>query len=132
MWAGGLVQLDLSPVRCLSREHEGGSFFGQMWVSAAPRGDVICHWDKSKEARVAENIIPAGWSGILQTDGGSELACYLRGAKARGKPAGITRAVFWAHVRRKFFEAARAGCRKSAPLLKIINVFTASKATLLR
>lgn len=122
MWAGGMVQLDLTPVRCLSREHAGGSFFGQMWVSAAPRGDVIYHWDKSKEARVAEDIIPAGWSGILQTDGGSELACYLRGGKARGKPPDITRAACWAHVRRKFFEAARAGCRKSARLLKIINV----------
>lgn len=121
MWAGGVVQLDLTPVRCLSREHAGGSFFGQMWVSAAPGGDVIYHWDKSKEARVAAGIIPAGWSGILQTDGGSELACYLRGGKARGQPPNITRAACRAHVRWKFFEAAKAGCVKNARLLKIIN-----------
>jgi transposase len=122
MWAGGIVQMDLTPVRCLSREHDGGSFLGQMWVSAAPGGDVIYNWDKSKEAVVAERIVPGGWKGILQTDGGSELACYLRGGKARGKPPpDIKRAACWAHVRRKFFEAAKAGCTISAQLLRVIN-----------
>ena len=123
MWQGGYVQLDLTPVRCLSREHAGGSFMGQMWVSAVPRGDVLYTWDKSKEAKVAERIIPEDWCGLLQTDGGSELGCYLRGGKARDKPRpGITRAACWAHARRKFFEAAKAGCRRSARLLRIINV----------
>lgn len=122
MWQGGYVQLDLTPVRCLSREHAGGSFLGQMWVSAVPGGDVHYTWDKSKEALVAERIIPEGWQGLLQTDGGSELGCYLRGGKARGKPPDIRRAACWAHARRKFFEAAKAGCRRSARLLKIINV----------
>ena len=130
MWAGGIVQMDLTPVRCLSREHDGGSFLGQMWVSAAPGGDVIYNWDKSKEAIVAERIVPGGWKGILQTDGGSELACYLRGGKARGKPPpDIVRAACWAHVRRKFFEAAKAGCRVSAGLLKIINVLYRIEST---
>ena len=122
MWQGGYVQLDLTPVRCLSREHAGGSFLGQMWVSAVPGGDVHYTWDKSKEALVAERIIPEDWKGLLQTDGGSELGCYLRGGKARGKPPDIRRAACWAHARRKYFEAAKAGCRRSARLLKIINL----------
>lgn len=124
MWRGGYVQMDLTPVRCLSREHAGGSFLGQMWVSAVPGGDVLYTWDQSKAAAVAERIVPEGWRGLLQTDGGSELGCYLRGGKSRNKPPppGITRAACWAHVRRKFFEAAKAGCTRSARLLKIINV----------
>jgi transposase len=122
MWRGGYAQLDLTPVRCLSREHAGGSFLGQMWVAAVPGGDVLYTWDKSKEAIVAERIVPENWSGVLQTDGGSELGCYLRGGKSRDKPRpDITRAACWAHARRKFFEAAQAGCRLCARLLKIIN-----------
>ena len=122
MWQGGYVQLDLTPVRCLSREHAGGSFLGQMWVAAVPGGDVLYTWDKSKEAIVAERIVPEVWSGVLQTDGGSELGCYLRGGKARDKPRpDIIRAACLAHVRRKFFEGSKAGCKRCAQLLKVIN-----------
>jgi len=122
MWQGGYAQLDLTPVRCLSKEHAGGSFFGQMWVAAVPGGDVLYTWDRSKEALVAERIVPEAWSGVLQTDGGSELGCYLRGGKSRDKPrTDIIRAACWAHVRRKFFEGARAGCKLCARILKIIN-----------
>jgi transposase len=123
MWRGGYVQMDLTPVRCLSREHTGGSFLGQMWVSAVPGRDVLYTWDQSKAATVAERIVPEGWQGLLQTDGGSELGCYLRGGKSRDKPRpDVLRAACWAHARRKFFEAAKAGCPRSARLLKIINV----------
>lgn len=123
MWAGGYVQLDLSPVRCLAGEVPGGSFLGQMWVAAAPGGDVIYTWDKSKEARVAERIVPEWFAGTLQSDGGSEIACFLAGGKERKrKPPPIRRAGCWAHARRKFFEPAKTGCSISALLLKIINV----------
>ena len=123
MWRGGYMQFDLTPVRCLSREHDGGSFLGQMWVTSAIGGDVIYTWDKSKEAIVAERIIPPWFNDIIQADGGSELICFLKGGKNRDKPPpDITRAGCWAHVRRKFYEAAEAGCSKSERLLKIINV----------
>lgn len=123
LWSAPCVQFDLTPVRCLSREHAGGSFLGQMWVAAVPGGDVLYTWDQSKAARVAEGIIPPWFKGILQTDGGSETACFLKGGKGRFKPPpGIGRAACWAHVRRKFFEGSKAGCRLCARLLKIINV----------
>ena len=123
MWAGGYVQMDLTPVRCLAQHAPGGSFLGQMWVSAAPGGDVVYMWDRSKEAIVAERIVPDWFRGILQCDGGSEIACFLAGGKDRArKPPPILRAGCWAHVRRKFFEASRSGCTISARLLKIINV----------
>jgi len=123
LWHAPCVQFDLTPVRCLSREHAGGSFLGQMWVAAVPGGDVLYHWDQSKAASVAEGIIPPWFKGILQSDGGPELLCYLKGGKERLKPPpGIPRAACWAHVRRKFFEGAKAGCPLCARLLKIINV----------
>ena len=123
LWRAPCVQFDLTPVRCLSREHAGGSFLGQMWVAAVPGGDVLYHWDQSKAASVAEGIIPPWFKGILQSDGGPELLCYLKGGKERLKPPpGIPRAACWAHVRRKFFEGAKAGCPLCARLLKIINV----------
>ena len=123
LWRAPCVQMDLTPVRCLSREHAGGSFLGQMWVAAVPGADVLYTWDQSKAAIVADGIIPPWFKGILQTDGGSETACFLKGGKARLKPPpGILRAACWAHVRRKFFEGAKAGCPLCARLLKIINV----------
>ena len=123
MWAGGYVQMDLTPVRCLARDAPGGSFLGQMWVAAAPGGDVIYTWDRSKEAIVAERIVPDWFAGIMQCDGGSEMACFMAGGKGRTrKPPPILRAGCWAHVRRKFFEATRSGCQVAARLLKIINV----------
>lgn len=122
IWAGPVVQADLTPVRCLSRAHKGGSFLGQMWVMNRPGGDIVYHWERSKEAIVAERLVPAGWSGVLQTDGGSEFTCYAKGGKARGRPPDFRRAACWAHVRRKFFAASEHGCRESARLVRIINV----------
>ena len=123
LWRAPCVQFDLTPVRCLSREHAGGSFLGQMWVAAVPGGDVLYTWDQSKAASVADGIIPPWFKGILQSDGGPEVLCFLKGGKDRLKPPpGIPRAACWAHVRRKFFEGAKAGCVLCARLLKIINV----------
>lgn len=123
LWRAPCVQFDLTPVRCLSREHAGGSFLGQMWVAAVPGGDVLYTWDPSKAASVADGIIPPWFKGILQSDGGPEVLCFLKGGKDRLKPPpGIPRAACWAHVRRKFFEGAKAGCVLCARLLKIINV----------
>jgi transposase len=123
LWRALCVQFDLTPVRCLSREHAGGSFLGQMWVAAVPGGDVLYNWDPSKASTVADGIIPPWFKGILQSDGGPEVLCFLKGGKDRQKPPpDIPRAACWAHVRRKFFEGAKAGCRLCARLLKIINV----------
>ena len=123
LWQAPCVQFDLTPVRCLSREHAGGSFLGQMWVAAVPGGDVLYTWDPSKAASVADGIIPPWFKGILQTDGGPEVLCFLKGGKDRRKPPpDIPRAACWAHVRRRFFEGAKAGCVLCARLLKIINV----------
>ena len=123
MWQSGYVQLDLTPVRCLSRARPGGSFLGQMWVCGRVGGDVIFHWDPSKEAEVLEGIIPPWFTGKIQADGGPEIICYIAGGKGRKRPPrNILRPGCWAHVRRKFFNAMKAGCRSAGRILKIINV----------
>ena len=123
LWQSPCVQMDLTPVRCLSRTRKGGSFLGHMRVAAAPEGDVIFTWDKSKQAAVAERIIPPDYKGVLQTDGGSELACFLKGGKHRMRPPPeITQAGCWAHVRRKFFDGAKDGCLICKSILRLINV----------
>jgi len=125
MWASGYVQADLTPVRCLSGEREGGSFLGQMWVTAQVGGDVIYNWDQSKEAIVAERIIPQSFTGLLQCDGGSEIECYLEGGRKRIKPPPkerILRLGCWAHVRRKFYQAAKAGSPEAQWILTRINI----------
>ena len=86
VWAGGYVQFDLTPVRYLGNTREDGSAAkGQMWVAAVPGGDVIYHWRLTKEASEADTIIPESFRGTLQCDGGSEMACWLRGGKGRGR-----------------------------------------------
>ena len=75
------MQLDLTPVRCLWGQREAGSSLGQMWVGAAPGGDVLWHRRETKGAKVAKvarDVVPDGWQGVLQVDGGSEVACHLR------------------------------------------------------
>lgn len=107
LWAGGYVQMDLTPIRFLGQKTKSGAAAtGQMWVATVPGGDVVYHWRLTKQAVEAESIIPENFRGILQCDGGSELACWMKGGKQRRRPPpeGVRRAGCFAHVRRKFEE----------------------------
>jgi len=57
-----------------------------MWVATVPGGDVLYNWDQSKASAVADGIIPLWFKGILQSDGGPEVLCFLKGGKDRQKP----------------------------------------------
>jgi transposase len=115
MWAGGYVQIDLTPIRYLGNTRKDGSAAkGQMWVATVPGGDVIYHWRLSKSAQEAETIIPVSFRGIIQCDGGSEMACWFQGGKGRRRPPpkGVSRAGCMTHVRRKFEDAYEQSGRK--------------------
>lgn len=108
LWAGGYVQMDLTPIRFLGRKTKSGAAAtGQMWVATDPEGDVVYHWRLSKQAAEADSIIPENFNGTIQCDGGSEMACWMKGGKERRRPppSGVRRAGCWAHVRRKFEKA---------------------------
>jgi len=127
MWAGGYVQMDLTPISFLGQKTKSGAAAtGQMWVATVPGGDVVYHWRLTKEAAEAESIIPENFQGILQCDGGSELACWLKGGKKRRRrPAEkVRRAGCMAHVRRKFEHAwqnSEQKCQTSYEFLLLIG-----------
>jgi len=105
--AGGYVQVDETPIRYLEPGH-GRTRQGYLWTANRPRGDVFYHWEPSRSAECLEKVVPAHFTGVLQSDG---YAAYRAFAKSRG--AGIRLAGCWAHVRRSFHEALEL-CPRSA------------------
>jgi transposase len=97
--AGGYVQVDETPVNYLEPGH-GRTRQGYLWTASRPRSDVFFHWETSRAAVCLDNVVPANFTGTLQSDG---YAAYLVLANGRGGP--IELAGCWAHVRRKFYEA---------------------------
>ena len=107
LWAAGYIQADETPIRCLDRERPGGSFRGYLWTVTGPPGsDVVFRWAESRGHEVFRDWLPADFRGVVQRDGYSAYA-----AVARQRGADVLWAGCWAHARRKFFEAARAGDR---------------------
>lgn len=80
-WVGCYLVISIQSLSIGTVKH--ATFFSR-------RSDPL--WDESKAARVAEGIILPWFKGILQTDGGSETACFLKGGKARLKPPPASRA----------------------------------------
>jgi transposase len=126
LWAGGYVQMDLTPIRFFGQTTKSGAAAtGQMWVTTVPAGDVVYHWRLTKQAVEAESIIPENFRGILQCDGGSELACWMKDVKQRRRPPpeGVRRAGCFAHVRRKLEEVWQDSgqqCKTSHEFLLLI------------
>jgi hypothetical protein len=71
---------------------------------AGVKGDVFFRWETSRAATCLDHLIPVTFTGTLQCDG---YAAYPAFAKGRGDT--IKLADCYAHVRRKFFEAAETG-----------------------
>jgi len=107
LWATGYVQADETPIRCLDRERPGGSFRGYLWTVTGPPGsDVVFRWADSRGHEVFKNWLPEDFRGVVQRDG---YSAYAKVARQRG--ADVLWAGCWAHARRKFFDAAKAGDR---------------------
>lgn len=96
---GGYVQVDETPIRYLEPGH-GKTKLGYLWTYGVPRKEVVFQWETSRAATCLENIIPANFSGTLQSDG---YQAYRSFARSRGDT--IALAGCMAHVRRKFYEA---------------------------
>jgi len=95
----GYVQIDETPIRYLEPGH-GKTKLGYLWTYGVPRENVVFQWETSRAATCLENIIPADFSGTLQSDG---YQAYRSFARSRGEA--IVLAGCMAHVRRKFYEA---------------------------
>jgi transposase len=96
----GVVSIDETTVQVLREKDKKATSPGYMWVMtrAGPGPSItVFEYDKSRSGRVAERLLD-DFKGTIVTDG---FDGYKRLAFT-----GITRAACWAHVRRKFFEAA--------------------------
>jgi transposase len=96
----GVVHCDETTVQVLREKGKKATAPGYMWVlSRAGPGPAahVFEYDPSRSGRVAGRLL-SGFRGTVVTDG---FSGYTRLAQL-----GMTRAGCWAHVRRKFIEAA--------------------------
>lgn len=106
--AGGYVQVDETPIRFLEPGY-GRARQGYFWASSRPGGDVFYRWETGRAATCLEQMIPASFTGTLQSDG---YSAYRAFANSRGES--ITLAGCWAHVRRNFYEALQSSSPRTA------------------
>ena len=119
MLGGGYVQVDETPVKYLEPGH-GQAKLGYFWTVFRPGIGVVFEWHTSRAAECLRTLIPADFTGVLQSDGYAAYPAFVSGHHARGGGA-ITLAGCWAHARRKFYEAAANGDRSAAWLLRQIQ-----------
>ena len=116
---GGYVQVDETPVKYLEPGH-GQARLGYFWTVFRPGEGVVFEWHPSRGAECLRTLIPADFTGVLQSDGYAAYPAFVSAHHARGGGA-ITLAGCWAHARRKFYEAAENGDRGAAWLLRQIQ-----------
>jgi len=112
-----VLQADESPVRFLD-PGRGKCATGYYWGLHAPqcgaKGDILFQWHPSRRTACLDALLP-GYTGILQTDG------YTAYDSWSSRNPGVTLAACWAHARRKFHEAFKAGHTPAATPLRHIQ-----------
>ena len=122
--AGGYVQVDETPIDYLEPGF-GRARQGYLWTGSRPQGDVVFRWETSRAATCLDHLIPGNFTGTLQCDGYSAYPAFTKGRGDTIKLAGC-----YAHVRRKFFEAAETGSRTAILLLRQIQHLSQIEARL--
>ena len=116
--AGGYVPVDETPIDYLEPGC-GSARQGYLWTGSRPEGDVVFRWETSRAATCLDHLIPGTFTGTLQCDGYSAYPAFTKGRGDTIKLAGC-----YAHVRRKFFEAAETGSRTA--VLATVSTFSDS------
>ncbi len=73
--AGGYVQVDETPIEYLEPGN-GKTKQGYLWTVNRPEGEVFYCWHTSRAAACLEEIIPADFAGIIQSDGYSAYRAF--------------------------------------------------------
>jgi len=98
---GRYVQADETPVRFMQPDQKKGKTTqGYLCVIGKPGSDVVFDWQLSRAHKRVTKLLE-GFEGLLQSDGYEAYESLARNDDA------ITRTACWAHVRRKFVEAAK-------------------------
>jgi transposase len=112
--ADGYVQVDETPLEYLEPGN-GKTKQGYLWTVNRPEGEVFYCWHTSRAAACLEEIMPADFAGIMQSDGYSAYRAFT------DRRQGIELAGCWAHVRRKFYEALEQSPKVAGWLLRQIQ-----------
>ena len=99
---GALIHLDETVVQVLKEKDRKPTSNSYMWVQTGGPPDkpvVLFDYDRSRGGGVPVRLLQ-GWRGYLMTDG-------YDGYNQLAKIEGIERLVCWAHVRRRYVEAAK-------------------------
>jgi len=99
---GALIHMDETVVQVLKEKDRSPTSNSYMWVQTGGPPDtpvVLYDYDPSRSAKVPVRLLE-GFNGYLMTDG-------YDGYNALERTEGIERLACWAHVRRRFVEAAR-------------------------
>ena len=99
---GALIHMDETTVQVLREPGKTPQSTSYMWVAcggAAARRVVLFDYDPSRSRAVPMRLLE-GWGGHLMTDG-------YEGYNAAVAAQGITHLACWAHVRRRFVDAAK-------------------------
>ncbi len=100
----GFVQCDESRFQVLHEPGKTAQSLSYVWVQRGEPEDcplVLYEYDPSRSAEVPKRLFE-GFQGILQTDG-------YEGYGAIGREPGVVHVGCWAHARRKFTDALKAG-----------------------
>ncbi|WP_414730269.1 IS66 family transposase, partial [Zhongshania aliphaticivorans] len=111
---GKIIQCDETPLQVLNEPDRPASSQSYMWVrrSGVPDHPIVLYdYAPSRAGSVAENLL-SGFSGYLQTDD------YV-GYHAVGRQDNIIHLGCWAHARRKFIDAQKAGTSKDKKTARI-------------
>jgi len=100
MFPGGYLQVDETPVKVMDPEVQGKAARGYLWFYAAPRGDVILDFDRSRGMEPVRRRL-ANFKGTIQTD-----AYDVYQSLASHQPE-LERIGCLAHSRRRFYAALK-------------------------
>lgn len=103
LFEGAVIHMDETRVQVLKEAGRPPTAQGQMWVQrGGPPGKsvVLFEYDPSRSNEVPLRLVDADWSGYLMTDG-------YDGYNAIAQRPGVEHLVCWAHVRRRFVNAAK-------------------------
>lgn len=111
--ASHVIHSDDTPITVLDRAAAGGSRRGFLWVYVGDRGDVVYLATRTRGREGPLDFL-RGYRGYLQADAYSGYDEIF----ANGQ---VIEVACWAHVRRRFFEAAKAGSEIATRVLHVIQ-----------
>jgi transposase len=110
----GYIQYDHTPLDVRDPDRKGATREAAVWAMCAPGSRLVSfRYTKDKTGASAPSEL-AGYKGRLQTDGAANFG-------PASEADGVVRLACWAHVRRKFFEAEKAGDKDAKPWLDDIG-----------